>query len=504
MKKRPARITSLRFFEQLVWIDGRPLMDTIEPYRRELFTKALDTTRPDGTPRYNLVLSGRAKKNNKTTDLSLAALYTVVIRRPTTLSNDAILLANDEDQSSDDLSLIRKIVEVNPELRREFEVLQKELRLRDGSGSIRVLSAGVPGKHGKTYTFAGFDEIHDYRNWDLLEALQMDPSRPASLQWITSYDTIYNAPGVPLFDLKQLGKAGDDERMLVSWYSADWCTDPNFAELEPLLRANPSVNSWPEGLKYLEQQKRRLPSNKFRRLHLNMPGSPSGAFFDQGMLLAAVVTGRKSLPPAPNKQYRAFVDMSGGSKDEAVLCIAHREGRVSVIDRIEKQPGKPPFRPQDAIGRFCVTMREYGVSEVTGDNFAGDTFKYDFRDWDRTYRVAKPNKTELYEALEPVVNAGEVELLDHAKCTEQALTLVVKGSKIDHELNGHDDYINAVAGAVWLTRTKSQHFRVSSENMARIKNWNARKVFGEPLLGPETVYQRQLRRNALVERSRGD
>ena len=29
------------FFEQLVWLDGRPLMSTIEPYRREVFERAL-------------------------------------------------------------------------------------------------------------------------------------------------------------------------------------------------------------------------------------------------------------------------------------------------------------------------------------------------------------------------------------------------------------------------------------------------------------------------------
>jgi hypothetical protein len=44
----PAPATSLDFFGRLQWIDGRPLLDTIEPYRRELFTKALDTFEPDG------------------------------------------------------------------------------------------------------------------------------------------------------------------------------------------------------------------------------------------------------------------------------------------------------------------------------------------------------------------------------------------------------------------------------------------------------------------------
>ena len=33
-------VTSLRFFDHLHWLDGRPLLDMIEPYRRDLFTKA--------------------------------------------------------------------------------------------------------------------------------------------------------------------------------------------------------------------------------------------------------------------------------------------------------------------------------------------------------------------------------------------------------------------------------------------------------------------------------
>ena len=69
-----AVVTSSQFFSKLKWLDGRNLLDTIEPYRRALFTAALDTFE-DGRPKYNLVVSGRAKKNNKTTDLGLAGLY---------------------------------------------------------------------------------------------------------------------------------------------------------------------------------------------------------------------------------------------------------------------------------------------------------------------------------------------------------------------------------------------------------------------------------------------
>jgi hypothetical protein len=79
-RRRKAQVTALQFFSRLQWLDGRLLLDTIEPYRRRLLTTALDTRRPDGVPTYNFILSGRAKKNWKTTDLVLAGLYCLVIR----------------------------------------------------------------------------------------------------------------------------------------------------------------------------------------------------------------------------------------------------------------------------------------------------------------------------------------------------------------------------------------------------------------------------------------
>jgi hypothetical protein len=446
--------TSLQFFSALRWLDGRPLLDTIEPYRREVFTRVLDERRPDGTPVYNLALIGRAKKNAKSLDLVLAGLYCLLIRRAPQ-GNGGFIIASDEDQAGDDLDLARKLVLANPDLLAEIEPLAKELRLRDSSGALRILPGkDVAGSHGKTGAFLGFDEVHNQRNWDLLEALQMDPTRPDALTWITSYDTIYNTPGVPLFDLKAIGRAGSDARMLTSWYSGDWCTDPA-AELEPELRANPSINSWPEGRAYLEQQRRRLPTSKYRRLHLNLPGAPSGAFLDQATVLAAIVAGRRSLPPEATRKFCGFVDMSGGSSDDAVLAIAHKDERARVvIDLVEKQAGGVPFNPRDAVRKFVGILREYRIATVNGDAYAGETFRRDFEEHGVTYRKCELDKTELYEALEPRINAGEVELPDLPTLTEQLLTLVQRGARIDHENGSHDDFANGCAGAVWAASAK--------------------------------------------------
>jgi hypothetical protein len=74
----------------------------------------------------------------------------------------------------------------------------------------------------------------------------------------------------------------------------------------------------------------------------------------------------------------------------------------------------------------------------------------DFGEHGVAYEVAMLPKTGIYDALEPKLNAGEVELLDITELQEQLLTLIVRSGRIDHQPGDHDDYANAAAGALWL------------------------------------------------------
>ena len=129
-----------------------------------------------------------------------------------------------------------------------------------------------------------------------------------------------------------IGKKGADPRMFFSWYGGDYTTDEDFKDATPEQRANPSLALWNND-DYLEQQRIRLPSHKFRRLHLNLPGLPEGSAYSVEMVDAAIERGVKIRPPVENTQYFGFVDMSGGSSDDAVLGIAHKNnnGRASLI-----------------------------------------------------------------------------------------------------------------------------------------------------------------------------
>jgi len=453
---RPPEVKSrqphpLKFFSLLKWIDGHPLVDLIEPYRRRIFDHALYSF--DGErPRFNLIVAGRAKKNWKSADLILAGLYRLLAWKSAS-GNQCYILANDLDQAKDDLELAKKIVKANRILYGAVTVKQRIIERKDGHGFLEILPAqDIAGTHGKSYLFVGYDEIHSYRSWDIIEALQPDPHRPDALQWITSYASIYHKPNVPLFDLSAAGWKGQDPRMYFSWYAADKTTDPGLENASPEDKANPSRNSWQDP-NYLEQQQRRLPAHKYRRLHLNLPGLPEGSAFTAEMVMGAVERGVKVRPPEDGINYCAFVDMSGGSSDDATLAIANKdsEGRA-ILDCILNQGPRPPFDPRKAVERFAGVLKDYRISTVTGDRYAGETFREDFRGHGIEYKISSLTKSQIYESLEPRLNAHEVVLLDHAALESQLLSLMWRGGKIDHPVSEHDDWANAAAGSIYVVK----------------------------------------------------
>lgn len=142
--------------------------------------------------------------------------------------------------------------------------------------------------------------------------------------------------------------------------------------------------------------------------------------------------------------------MSGGSSDDAVLAIAHWEEQRAVLDLLLNQGSRPPFNPRVAVSAFVDTLKQYGASSIHGDAYAGRTFKCDFEDRGISYHLCEWNRSQLYGQIEPALNSGQVELLDHPKMLEQFLGLVRRGEKVDHEPNSHDDFCNAAAGALVL------------------------------------------------------
>jgi hypothetical protein len=63
------------------------------------------------------------------------------------------------------------------------------------------------------------------------------------------------------------------------------------------------------------------------------------------------------------------------------------EGRA-VLARVLDQGQAPPFDPRSAVDRFATVLRDYRITRVVGDAYAGQTFAQDFLRHGIIYEVA--------------------------------------------------------------------------------------------------------------------
>lgn len=97
-----------------------------------------------------------------------------------------------------------------------------------------------------------------------------------------------------------------------------------------------------------------IPSHKYRRLHLNLPGAPEGSAFSAETVMDSVERSVSVRLPQPKVVYFAFTDMSGGSSDDATLAITRRDiDRRVWSDRVLDQGQRPPFDPPRARRAVC-------------------------------------------------------------------------------------------------------------------------------------------------------
>ncbi len=175
------------------------------------------------------------------------------------------------------------------------------------------------------------------------------------------------------------------------------------------------------------------------------------ALLDAEAVRAAMVPGRRELPPVGGVSYVAFTDPSGGSQDAMTLAVAHRAGERAVLDCLREV--QPPFSPEAVVEEFAAVLRAYGVTEVCGDRYAGEWPRERFAVHGLRYVPSELSKSDLYRELVPLVNGARVELLDLPRLYGQLVGLerrVARGGRdsVDHPPGGRDDVANAAAGAL--------------------------------------------------------
>ena len=179
--------------------------------------------------------------------------------------------------------------------------------------------------------------------------------------------------------------------------------------------------------------------------------SDVSGFVDRAVIDAATPPGRREVLPASGVRYVAFVDPSGGSADSFTLAIAHRDKDCASLDVVREV--RPPFSPEETVAEFAALLKQYRVTSVAGDRYAGEWPREQFRKYGIAYVVSEKPKSDLYRDLLPLLNSGKVELLDLPRLVTQLCGLerrTARGGRdsIDHGPGGHDDVANAVAGVL--------------------------------------------------------
>ena len=174
-------------------------------------------------------------------------------------------------------------------------------------------------------------------------------------------------------------------------------------------------------------------------------------FISRETVESCTIPDRLELPPISGIGYSAFVDPSGGSKDAMTLGIAHKDREVVILDAVRSR--KPPFSPEAVVSEFALLLKQYGISEVTGDRYAGEFPRELFRKQGIQYRLSDRPASDLYRDTLPLLNSGRVELLDNKQLHKELIGLERRTARsgkdsISHAPGSHDDLINSAAGAI--------------------------------------------------------
>lgn len=305
--------------------------------------------------------------------------------------------------------------------------------------AIEVHTAGFRAVRGYTIAAAICDEVAFWRSdesanpdSEIISALRPGLSTiPGSL--LLCISSPYARKGA-LFEAHQKHYAKENDPVLI-WQA-------------PTLAMNPTID------RGIIERAMEEDESSARAEYLAEFRTDVETFVAREAVMAAVVPGRRELPYAEDIRFFGFTDPSGGSSDGFTLAIAHRSAAgKAVLDAVRER--RPPFSPEVVVSEYAELLKTYRIREVHGDKYAGEWPRAAFRKFGIEYRVSDQTKSEIYLGLLPMLNSGQVELLEEKRLIAQLCGLERRTARsgkdsVDHGPNSHDDLVNATAGALLL------------------------------------------------------
>jgi phage terminase large subunit-like protein len=326
--------------------DGQPIR--LETWQREKVLRPIFyDLNEQGLRHYNLALIGLPKKNGKSTLAAGVAAYGLLADGEP--EPEIYSAAGDKEQARIIFDMTARVFRRSPLLEQEVKIFRDAIERRDGRGFYRVLSADAPTAHGLNPHFVIFDELWNQKSYDLWEALTHSPARRQPLHFCITYAGYSRVDVNLLWDLYQRGLGGEDSAMHFFW------THDNLA-------------SWVDEA-YLEQQRLRLPSHIYQRLHENKFAEGSGAFITREELLCCVDQDLNyQYQGQPGLSYVYALDL-GLTRDRTAAAIVHREGDGVVLDSLTVWEGDPshPIQIATIEDHLVDSSRRFAIGSYVLD-----------------------------------------------------------------------------------------------------------------------------------------
>jgi hypothetical protein len=185
------------------------------------------------------------------------------------------------------------------------------------------------------------------------------------------------------------------------------------------------------------------------------------SYVPRELIEGAVDHGVRVRPPVPGVKYSAFADPSGGVSDSFCASVSHREGfdgETVIVDCVIEIPA--PCNPVEAARQIAMTLKQYGITSVTGDRYSAGFAVDAFARFGCTYLHSDRDRSQIYIDALPLFTSGRARLVDHRKLVAQLSQLERKTTsgrdRISHpERSGHhDDIANAVCGSLLMATAK--------------------------------------------------
>jgi hypothetical protein len=421
----------------------------LDPYHAELFRQCTGRAVPPAAPAaYLWLVIGR--RGGKSFSMALIAVFLAVFkdwRKYLSPGERAIVLlvAADREQAK----ILHRYCQgiLSPPILQSMvlNVTAGEIELKGGV-TIEVVTRSYRTVRGRSVCVAVLDELAFWRDDDsanpdseVLNAVRASMATFGGDAMVIAGSSPYARRGV-LWDAFRRWHGKDDAQNLV-WRAATRVMNPTVSQ------------------EFVDAEFERDPASAAAEYGAEFR-SDVAEFVSMDVLEACTADGVFELPPISGANYVAFVDPSGGSSDSMTLGIGHRDKfGTGILDCIREV--RPPFSPESVVDEFCSTLKQYHVSRVCGDRYAGEWPRERFRMCGVTYELSEKPKSDIYRDMLPLLNSRKVQLLDDRRLISQLHGLerrTARGGKdsIDHGPGAHDDVANSAAGALVLAAAKTQ------------------------------------------------